>query len=51
MAQHRAAMAELVGRFGPAILVNFAKLHFRETYEPRGLDAPEKKEFKPRKKA
>lgn len=50
MAQHRAAMAELVGRFGPAILVNFAKLHFRETYEPRGLEPPEKKEFKPRRK-
>ncbi len=51
MAPHKAAMDELVGRFGPAILVNFAKLHFRETYEPRGLEPPEKKAFKPRKKS
>jgi len=50
MAQHKAAMDELVGRFGPAILVNFAKLHFRETFAPRGLEPPEKKEFKPRRK-
>ncbi len=50
MKPHREAMTELVDRHGTAGLVNFAKLHFRETYEPRGLEAPEKKAFKPRKK-
>ena len=50
MKTHREAMTELVDRHGTAGLVNFAKLHFRETYEPRGLEAPEKKAFKPRKK-
>ena len=50
MKPHRDAMESLVDRHGPAGLVNFAKLHFRETYEPRGLEPPEKKEFKPRKK-
>ena len=42
---------ELVGRLGPAILVNFAKLHFRTAYEVRGLEPPEAKPFIRRKKA
>ena len=50
MKPHRDAMEALVDRHGPAGLVNFAKLHFRETYAPRGLEPPEKKEFKPRRK-
>ncbi|NBS04893.1 MAG: ribonuclease HIII [Verrucomicrobia bacterium] len=42
---------ELVGRLGPAILVNFAKLHFKTAYEARGLEPPAPKPFKGRKKA
>jgi ribonuclease HIII len=42
---------ELVGRLGPAILVNFAKLHFKTAYEVRGLEPPESKPFVRRKKA
>ena len=42
---------ELVGRLGPAILVNFAKLHFRTAYEVRGLEPPEAKPFIRRKPA
>jgi ribonuclease HIII len=42
---------ELVGRLGPAILVNFAKLHFKTAYEVRGLEPPATKPFVRRKKA
>ena len=42
---------ELVGRLGPAILVNFAKLHFKTAYEARGLEPPAPTPFKGRKKA
>ncbi|TSA34103.1 MAG: ribonuclease HIII [Opitutales bacterium] len=42
---------ELVGRLGPAILVNFAKLHFKTAYEARGLEPPAPKPFKGRKKS
>lgn len=41
----KAAATELVGRLGPAILVNFAKLHFKTAYEARGLTPPEPKPF------
>jgi ribonuclease HIII len=51
-AEAKAAAMELVGRLGPAILVNFAKLHFRTAYEARGLEPPEAKPFiRGRKKA
>lgn len=51
-AEAKAAALELVGRLGPAILVNFAKLHFRTAYEARGLEPPESKPFiRGRKKA
>jgi ribonuclease HIII len=50
-AEAKAAATELCGRLGPAILVNFAKLHFRTAYEARGLEPPEPKPFfKGRKK-
>ena len=50
-AEAKAAATELVGRLGPAILVNFAKLHFKTAYEARGLEPPAPKPFKGRKKA
>ena len=50
-AEAKNAGIELVGRLGPAILVNFAKLHFRTAYEVRGLEPPEAKPFVRRKKA
>jgi ribonuclease HIII len=49
-AEAKEAAIELVGRLGPAILVNFAKLHFKTAYEARGLEPPAPKPFKGRKK-
>lgn len=45
-ADARKAATELVGRLGPAILINFAKLHFKTAYEARGLEPPAPKPFK-----
>ena len=48
-ADARKAATELVGRLGPAILINFAKLHFKTAYEARGLEPPAPKPFKRRR--
>jgi ribonuclease HIII len=50
-AEAKRAAVELIERLGPAILINFAKMHFKTAYEARGLEPPEPKPFFRRKKA
>lgn len=50
-AEAKKAATELVERLGPAILINFAKLHFKTAYEARGLEPPAPKPFKGRRPA
>jgi ribonuclease HIII len=50
-AEAKRAAIELIERLGPAILINFAKMHFKTAYEARGLEPPAPKPFLRRKKA
>ena len=50
-AEAKRAAVELIERLGPAILINFAKMHFKTAYEARGIEPREPKPFFRRKKA